>query len=769
MQYAARARHIRCNPIQNVAVGLGAGGGSASGDDEGGVQLHLKEVLRLRSRLEERTREFNELKLRLEHLEDERKARNRTQTMSSNSASTGGQAKPGDGHAAAAETALVEQYQRQIDQLQLRNEAEHKQLQEKMRYIIHSHEGTLAIKEKAYSTLEQELQYAQSRATALIQEKDRAVYSQHELERLNRQLRQENQQLKASLHASNTRLSDVERLLGSERDKAAAAAMSEADREQFVGALQKLTASRAKHKQRADKLQEELQTLIQQNGELSAKQVETKKQLLEQEVLLKSAVERIKMLCPIVGATAKSDDPQSPSPAAVLEAEAKAAAAAAKSDSAAASASAILIASTEMSAREQAMLKQELQEVLEQRNEARMQLDALKMVHATTAIERDQTIERMQAQERENTMQVTQHAQAHAQTEALLRAQLESLSGSLTQLQEEYEVHKAQAHEMRMQAEALLQEKEQDRLQLLHRLNESQGESLRMGEANQSLRVQLEEQVAQCDVLRSELLISQEQQQPDADEAMPASVLGSEMDTAASGGASPRSMNRSLRATISQLQEAELGLFRTMEEKLRDLDAARTKLHRLKSFNEQRGSPLRSPSPPSPVSVSALERAAEVLRVNLRQSEQKAESRYVELLAARQQVTELHIRLEASRTALAKEQDHSQALLQSMEQQREDHIDEIERMTALVRDRVASRQGARRSEDTSVSWPEDEAQGKLGDSSAPLDSEQQEERGHLPDWVDEEENMLTEKLFDDEEDTVCSDDFVFASGPPTAF
>ena len=756
LQYAARARHIRCNPVQNVAIGNGQGDGN---DPDSEVQKHLREVHRLRGRLEERTREFDELKSRLEQLEKERKQR--LQAESTTGASANANAGTGSGlergttaaggssvlqsldprdpeyaakfsAAAAAETALVEQYQRQIDSLHLRNEQEHKQLQEKMKYVIHSHEGDMALKEKAYLSLEHELQFAQSRATALIREKDRAVCSVQELEKQNQLLRQENMQwrndnlqLKAVMQGMQVRTGDLERQLISSQDAAAAAAMNAADREQFVMALQKLTLSRGKHrasaidqKQRADKLQESVDELMAQCAQsttlLATKNTEMtalQQQVADQEELLKAAVERIRGLGPQGDGSAASAG----GGAADTEKKEKARATDASADAAAASASAIIIASTEMSAQELASMQLQLDEKEAELAKANTVITEYKECSEFVAEEHAKAQEAAktqlaQAEALASSMSVQAEAEARAQAhlQAQAHAKADALGATVEALEVELAERRAKETGMREHALGM----EDKRATLLRQLSAAQGENLQLGELNQTLRAQLETAEVEAEVLRQELLQAQAQQEKDIAETETETEMGddttekeaapepeSEQD---SGGDSPRTQNKSLLGTISALKEHELGLFSTLEDKLSLLDAARTKLHKLKSLSvaAESGSKRGKHEPPSPpsspgVDLDALEKVTSTLRSSLRNAEQKAESRYIEMLSSRQQITELQIRLEATRAALAMEKETSQAALQSVAQLREEHVIEIEAVTNLVRGRLAARQVAR--------------------------------------------------------------------------
>ena len=825
LQYAARARHIRCNPVQNVAIGNGQGDGN---DPDSEVQKHLREVHRLRGRLEERTREFDELKSRLEQLEEERKQRLQAESTTGASANAGtgsglerGTTAAGGSiilqsldprdpeyaakfsAAAAAETALVEQYQRQIDSLHLRNEQEHKQLQEKMKYVIHSHEGDMVLKEKAYLSLEHELQFAQSRATALIREKDRAVCSVQELEKQNQLLRQENMQwrndnlqLKAVMQGMQVRTGDLERQLISSQDAAAAAAMNAADREQFVMALQKLTLSRGKHrasaieqKQRADKLQESVDELMVQYAQstalLATKNTEMtalQKQVAEQEELLKAAVARIRGLGPQSDGSAASAG----GGAADTEKKEKARATDASADAAAASASAIIIASTEMSAQELASMQLQLDEKEAELAKANTVIAEYKECSEFVAEEHAKAQEAAktqlaQAEALASSMSVQAEAEARAQAhlQAQAHAKADALGATVEALEVELAERRAKETEMREHALGM----EDKRATLLRQLSAAQGENLQLGELNQTLRAQLEAAEAEAEVLRQELLQAQQEKDiaetetgDDTTEKEAAPEPESEQD---SGGDSPRTQNKSLLGTISALKEHELGLFSTLEDKLSLLDAARTKLHKLKSLSmaAESGSKRSKHEPPSPpsspgVDLDALEKVTSTLRSSLRNAEQKAESRYIEMLSSRQQITELQIRLEATRAALAMEKETSQAALQSVAQLREEHVIEIEEVTNLVRGRLAARQVAR-----SQDFESSSAGLALGDEAPLMNEECEEEeadveRGNEPDWVDAEEGVLLgesgaeEEQEEEEEDTVCSDDFVFAQQPP---
>ena len=190
LKYAARARHIRCHPVSSLAAASAAGLAGPGG----GIQKTLEEVSRLRGLLEERTREGDALKKRLEVLERERvevraererrgdagQASAASASTSSTSAISGGTSSSSSAARGEAEADRetdrrlgleMAAYRQQLQALQQQSQAERRLLQENMRKVIHSHEGALADKEREFVTLELQLAQQQARIDALARDK----------------------------------------------------------------------------------------------------------------------------------------------------------------------------------------------------------------------------------------------------------------------------------------------------------------------------------------------------------------------------------------------------------------------------------------------------------------------------------------------------------------------------------------------------------------------------------------------------------------------
>ena len=311
LQYAARARHIKCNPTMNIADSSLA---SSQEGDNGSMQKTLNEVARLKLQLDLRTTEFNELKARLEQVEKQ-KARMVAEALKKDAA-----------HGALGEALTADQresdmkiaeYKRMIDSLKRTSEAERKELQKAMKHVIHNHEGHLAMKEREFVDLEEKLQKEIDRAQSLMRDKDDALQGKRQVDMRNQELYQENLDLQQAVERWKMEVTTMKRALSEAQDKAAAASMTEDDRDNFVEALQKLTLSRAKHKERADTAESSLEEAAGENRKSSAliekltgqlnllgnkllsveeKKEGYKKKIQEQEKLMSAAVVRIKNL-----------------------------------------------------------------------------------------------------------------------------------------------------------------------------------------------------------------------------------------------------------------------------------------------------------------------------------------------------------------------------------------------------------------------------------------------------------------------------------------
>ena len=197
----------------------------------------MQQVHRLQHLLDQRNTEFHELQSRLKDLQR------------------------GPGGAGGGED--IVQYKEQLERLRSRSVKERQELQEHLRCVIRSHEGTLATKEKAFVTLEEQVKQQSQQIKSLHKDKQSAILSKThwestigklqtkitEQEEIIGQLRQEKQHLEQQMLSINERLSLT--------------ADSTSEREQLVLALQKVTASRNKHKKHAEDLQQQVHRLTQ--------------------------------------------------------------------------------------------------------------------------------------------------------------------------------------------------------------------------------------------------------------------------------------------------------------------------------------------------------------------------------------------------------------------------------------------------------------------------------------------------------------------------
>ena len=71
----------------------------------------------------------------------------------------------------------IAEYRDMIDARKKNSETERKELQSAMKFVIHNHEGHLAMKEKEFVSLEEKLHAEMSRAEALTRDKADALQS----------------------------------------------------------------------------------------------------------------------------------------------------------------------------------------------------------------------------------------------------------------------------------------------------------------------------------------------------------------------------------------------------------------------------------------------------------------------------------------------------------------------------------------------------------------------------------------------------------------
>ena len=103
-----------------------------------------------------------------------------------------------------------------------------------------------------------------------MRDKDDALQGKRQVDMRNQELYQENLDLQQAVERWKMEVTTMKRALSEAQDKAAAASMTEDDRDNFVEALQKLTLSRAKHKERADTAESSLEEAAGENKKSSA-------------------------------------------------------------------------------------------------------------------------------------------------------------------------------------------------------------------------------------------------------------------------------------------------------------------------------------------------------------------------------------------------------------------------------------------------------------------------------------------------------------------
>eukprot|EP00605_Chrysophyceae_sp_TOSAG23-4_P002286 GSChrysophyteH1.ASY1.ANO1.2532.1 assembled CDS len=637
LQYAARARHIRCNPIQN---------------------------------LEERTKEFNILKEKLRQIEESRQGDGHYIASAvdgdSNLVSLGSNAgtskesnasnqiirslDPNDPDYAAkyaaamqAESTMVADMKKQMDTLQVKSASERMELQEKMKFIIHSHEGTLAEREKQYLGLEMQLQQQQTRVENLSRAKENAVNSRRMAEKQNRELYDENRRQRMEIQKLTMAMNSLEKQLSAAKDEAASAAMSQTDREQFVDALKKLTVSRAKHKTRADeitlmcskfernaskvkldnerltvRLTELTKVLSKKNEEI---EILTKGQqrIAEQEQLIAKAVLRIRDLEEdAVGAMTPQKPTWGPTGSSntdtVTSAETEA-----ESDTAAASATAIVIASTEAASADISLLQKQLENKVEE----------LEMA-TTVNSEMERSLKTVQ-KELEDALKHVKHLEEIAgKCEAEWNEKHLSTLKSIDKLEVANMHHSRESQAATEVVESLRNELLVTKAELEHvtsqadadtRRHEAEVEGLNARVIDWEERYNINEKICEdksaqfaqimeaseqrCSLLSEKLQESESQNrglrqtianlQTDLEaQQVPEDDFDgdTQQDEGSNGGLdehstvsplSPRTLeNAKLHSAVSAMQENELSMFATLESKLHDLQDARSKLVKLK-------------------------------------------------------------------------------------------------------------------------------------------------------------------------------------------
>ena len=270
LRYAARARHIKCNPTLNVGT---------SEDLVDGQAIHkaMSEVARLRQQLETRTSEFNELRSRLLQLEQTKKDNLQDPSHSA------------DSQQSKDLMRLENDYREQIELLQKQSAEERQELTSHLRNMIHNQEGKLAAKEKDYLNLEVQL--------------EQQLASLHRAEYTNSDLTRRLKEKLAELQQVKDENNKVKRELNTALDRVAEAQLSVSDREQFIDALNKVSSSRLKHKKKNEELsssilllEERVKELVSSNEAANAEVLKLSNTINEQGKLMQGAVVKLRDL-----------------------------------------------------------------------------------------------------------------------------------------------------------------------------------------------------------------------------------------------------------------------------------------------------------------------------------------------------------------------------------------------------------------------------------------------------------------------------------------
>ena len=201
----------------------------------------MQQVHRLQHLLDQRNTEFNELQSRLKDLQ------------------RGGQG--GIGGGTGGEDMV--QYKEQLERLRSRSSKERQELQDHLRCVIRSHEGTLATKEQAFIALEDQVKQQSQQIKSLHKDKQSAILLKTQSESTMGKLQSkiiEQEEIIVQLRKEKHHL---EQQMVSINERLALTADSTSEREQLVLALQNVTTSRNKHKKHAEELQQQVRRLMQ--------------------------------------------------------------------------------------------------------------------------------------------------------------------------------------------------------------------------------------------------------------------------------------------------------------------------------------------------------------------------------------------------------------------------------------------------------------------------------------------------------------------------
>jgi hypothetical protein len=305
LRYASRAKLIQCSPMQNIQ--------SNDSSEAKALRLAVSEVSRLKDLLHKRSDEYNEMKSRLEDLEQQRQELLAKQALGPESNSL------------MMDQSIIEAkehaYRQRLEDLQQKAMAEQTELHNHMKGMIHQHEHILSERENDVVILELRLTEQLKHIESLSRDRLVAIEDKRSAELNNKELSRKAHQLNAEvsrLQRENAKLrSELSIALESVNKAKESLASSSNDRQSFTDALQKATASRLKYKNRAEELQISYDESAKSNQEyvqsisslqrsldslqtiIEAKDTEIdsmKKKLLDQNQLMTDAAKTIKRL-----------------------------------------------------------------------------------------------------------------------------------------------------------------------------------------------------------------------------------------------------------------------------------------------------------------------------------------------------------------------------------------------------------------------------------------------------------------------------------------
>lgn len=222
LRYAARTRNIRCRPVANLFSHAPNGADGAGGYSA--MQQTISEVHRLKDQLKQRDAQLKTLKANLSKMAETREAAGSMQ----------------DGPSSRELQRQEELYKEQIEDVKTRSMEEQAELEERMKYLINSHNQKVAD--------------MQSEREKVLRIKEITESENQELQARVDSAERSNAALKEKVRALQAEITDLKKTLKDVQD----AGLSAADREQFIDVVKKLSESRLKHKMRVQELEEKL-------------------------------------------------------------------------------------------------------------------------------------------------------------------------------------------------------------------------------------------------------------------------------------------------------------------------------------------------------------------------------------------------------------------------------------------------------------------------------------------------------------------------------